>query len=274
MPEVEANGTRLYYELEGDGEPVALVHGSWTDATTWALVAPALSQSFRLLTYDRRGHSRSERPDTQGSVHEDGDDLAALLEALELAPAHVVTNSFGGNIALRLAARRAELFRSLSCHEPPLWGLLEGDAESQDMLQQGAASIGGVAELLAAGRNEEAAHKFVDEVAFGPGAWDNALPPEAKEIMVNNAPTFLDEVQDPDSLAVDEEAFRNVAVPVRLTLGTESPPIFGRVIDRLMGQIPGAQVERIQGAAHVPQMTTPERYVEVTKRALLGTASA
>ena len=68
-----------------------------------------------MLIYDRRGHSRSERPATQGSFDEDGDDLAALLEALELAPAHVVTNSGGGNIALRLATRRADVFRSLSC---------------------------------------------------------------------------------------------------------------------------------------------------------------
>ena len=84
-------------------------------------MVPGLAESFRVVVYDRRGHSRSQRPDTPGSVDEDGDDLAALLEALELAPAHVVTNSYGGNIALRLATRRPEVFRSLSCHEPPPW---------------------------------------------------------------------------------------------------------------------------------------------------------
>lgn len=67
--------------------------------------------------------------DTAGGVDEDGDDFAALLEALDLAPAHVVTNSGGGNIALRLAGRRPDLFRSLSCHEPPVWSLLESDSE-------------------------------------------------------------------------------------------------------------------------------------------------
>ena len=93
MPEAEVNGIGLYYELEGSGEPLALVHGSWGDATSWRFVVPGLAESFRVLAYDRRGHSRSERPDTPGSVDEDGDDLAALLEALDLAPAHVATNS-------------------------------------------------------------------------------------------------------------------------------------------------------------------------------------
>ena len=113
MPEAEVNGIGLYYEFKGSGEPLALVHGSWGDATSWGLVA-GLAESFRVLAYDRRGHSRSERADTPGSVDEDGDDLAALLEALDLAPAHVATNSWGGNIALRLATRRPDVFRSLS----------------------------------------------------------------------------------------------------------------------------------------------------------------
>jgi hypothetical protein len=55
---------------------------------------------------------------------------------------------------------------------------------------------------------------------------------------------------------------------VRLTTGSESPPIFARVIDRLTGLIPRLTRETIGGAAHVPQLTTPERYVEVTARAV------
>ena len=133
-------------------------------------MVPGLAENFRVLIYDRRGHSRSERPATQGSFDEDGDDLAALLEALELAPAHVVANSGGGNIALRLATRRADVFRSLSCHEPALWGLLEEDPESQEMLQQGARSLEAVGRRIAEGDHDGAARQFVEEIAFGPPA--------------------------------------------------------------------------------------------------------
>jgi pimeloyl-ACP methyl ester carboxylesterase len=268
VPEAEVNGVNSYYELEGAGGPLALVHGSWGDATSWRFVIPGLAESFRVLAYDRRGHSRSERSSTPGSVDEDGEDLAALLEALELAPAHVVTNSWGGNIALRLATRHPEVFCSLSCHEPPLWSLLEGDADGQEMLQQGARSLEEVGRRIAEGDHEGAARQFVEEVAFGPGAWENELPAEMRAVFVQNAPTYLDELQDPNQLSIDRDALARLEIPVRLTEGSESPPVFPRVIDRLVELIPRVTRETIYGAAHVPQMTTPERYVEVTTRAL------
>jgi pimeloyl-ACP methyl ester carboxylesterase len=268
MADAEVNGVTLYYELHGDGEPLALVHGSWTDATGWALVVPGLAESFRVLVYDRRGHSRSERPSGPGSVDEDGDDLAALLEALELAPAHVAASSFGGNISLRLACRRPDLVRSLSCHEPPVWGLLANDPEGQKLLEEGGASLGAIGKRIAEGDHEGAARQFVEEVAFGPGAWENQIPPEAKEIMVNNAPTFLDELQDTSAMSIDEGALAKLEMPLRFTGGSDSPPIFGRVIDRLVEIVPGAIRETIEGAAHVPQLTAPERYVQVTTRAV------
>jgi pimeloyl-ACP methyl ester carboxylesterase len=274
MPEAEVNGVRLYYELHGNGEPLALVHGSWVDGTAWRFVVPGLAESFRVLVYDRRGHSRSERPEAPGSVDEDGDDLADLLKALELAPAHVVTSSFGGTIALRLATRRADVFRSLSCHEPPLWGLLEDDPESQELLRQGARSLEAIGSRIAEGDHEGAARQFVEQVAFGPGAWENVLSPEGRAIFVQNAPTFLDELQDPNVLKIGEDALSRLEIPVRLTDGSESPPVFRRAIDRLTELIPRVTRETIEGAEHVPHLTGPERYVELTRRAVLQHVAA
>ncbi len=268
MAEAIVNGTTLYYELHGSGDPVVLVHGSWADANRWAPVLPGLAESFQVLVYDRRGHSRSERPDAQGSVDEDGDDLAELVGAIGLTPAHVVTNSFGGNIALRLATRRPEIFRSLTCHEPPLWGLLGDDPESQTMLQLGAKSLESVAARIAGGDHEGAARQFADEVAFGPGSWENELPSEVKEMFVQNAPTFLDELQDPSQLVIDADAAAGIELPVHLTQGSESPPMFPRVIDRLVDLIPGATRETIAGAGHAPQTTVPDFYVETTVRGI------
>jgi pimeloyl-ACP methyl ester carboxylesterase len=274
MPETEANGVGLYYEIHGGGEPLVMVHGSWVDATRWRFVVPGLAESFHVLVYDRRGHSRSERPDAPGGVDEDGDDLAALVETLDLAPAHVVTNSYGGNIALRLATKRPEIFRSLSCHEPPLWSLLEGNPQRQEILQQGARSLDAVGRRIADGDHEGAARQFVEEVAFGPGAWENELPPEMRAIFVHNAPTYLDELQDPMQLRIDEDALSRLELSVRLTQGSESPPTFPAVIDRLIELIPYVSRETIDGAGHVPQQTHPERYVDVVTRAARGNAPA
>jgi len=268
MAVAHVNGVDIYCELHGAGEPLVLVHGSWADTTQWDLVLPGLADTFQVLVYDRRGHTRSERLETQGSIDEDGDDLASLLETLALAPAHVVTNSWGGNIALRLACRRPELFRSLTCHEPPLWGLLADDPDSQAMLSQGAESLESVGSRIAAGDHQGAARQFVDEIAFGRGAWDNQLSPEVKEMFVRNAPTYLDELRDPNQLTIDPEALPALKMPVRLTQGSESPPVFSRVIDRLESLIPNVTRETIQGAGHLPQSTTPKAYVEATKRAV------
>jgi pimeloyl-ACP methyl ester carboxylesterase len=72
MPMTTINGVKIFYELTGDsGEPLVLVHGSWIDHHNWDAVVPSLARSFRVLTYDRRGHSQSERPASPGSILED-----------------------------------------------------------------------------------------------------------------------------------------------------------------------------------------------------------
>ena len=89
-----------------------------------------------------------------------------------------------------------------------------------------------------------------------------------RAIFVDNAPTYLDELQDPNQLRVDEDALSQLALPVRLTQGSQSPPTFAAVIDRLIELIPHVSREIIDGAAHVPQLTMPVRYVQVTMRAV------
>jgi pimeloyl-ACP methyl ester carboxylesterase len=202
MATIRVNGTQLYYEIEGTSDmPVVLVHGSWGSHHNWDAVAPTLSRSFRLLTYDRRGHSQSARPTSQGSLLEDAMDLAALLEALEMVPAHIVGNSGGAAVTLRLATERPELFRSLTAHEPPLFGLLAGDPAMQAPLASVAQRIGAVKELLLSGDAVAGARQFVETIALGPGGWDR-LPEPMRQTFIFNAPTFLDETRDPNGLTL------------------------------------------------------------------------
>jgi pimeloyl-ACP methyl ester carboxylesterase len=204
--------------LTGSGDPLVLVHGSWVDHNHWQLVVPDLTRSFRVMTYDRRGHSLSERPLEQGSRREDEEDLAALMETLDLAPAHVAANSFGGSIALGLAARRPDLFRSLIVHEPPLIGLLADDAELRPFMLKFQGRIEAVVDQLRAGDIAGGTRRFVEEIALGPGAWEQ-LPEEVRQMNMNNAPTFLDEVQDPKSADLDVSALSSFSSPALLTEG-------------------------------------------------------
>jgi pimeloyl-ACP methyl ester carboxylesterase len=256
------NGVGLYYELSGSGEPLVLVHGSWGDHHNWDPVVGSLARSYRVLVYDRRGHSRSERPAGQGSVFEDADDLAALIEELGLAPAHVAGNSFGAVITLRAATRRPEVFRSLITHEPPAFALLAG-TELAPALQEVQQRAGAVIALLEHGDDEGAARLFVDTIAFGPDAWQTQLTPEMREVFIANAPTWLDETRDPDSPQLDLEALSGFDKPALLTSGTESAPFFGPVVDMIASRMPQAERVTIEGADHVPHIGVPERYVEL-----------
>src|SRR6266540_771168 len=120
MPIETINGVKIFIEEFGSGEPLVLVHGSWVDHNEWPFIVPSLAERFHVIVYDRRGHSQSERLPTQGSVREDVADLAAIIERAG-APAHVLGNSMGASISLRLAAERPELIRTLIVHELPLF---------------------------------------------------------------------------------------------------------------------------------------------------------
>jgi pimeloyl-ACP methyl ester carboxylesterase len=262
MATAKVNGVRLFYELSGTGEvPLVFVHGSWDSHHDWDLVVPRLADSFRVLTYDRRGHSESERPAGQGSVREDVADLAALIEYLGLVPAWVVGNSFGASITLRLAGERPELFRGLIGHEPPLLSLLGDDPTLAPLLKQVEQRIGAVVELIASGDHAGAAQQFVETLALGPGMWAQ-VPPDFQQTLIENAPTFLDEASDPEQLAFDLESIRGFSQPVLLTVGDQSPPIFAPVVAKLTKALPRAEVLTFPGAGHIPHATDPEAYVE------------
>ncbi|MGE0824839.1 MAG: alpha/beta fold hydrolase [Candidatus Binatia bacterium] len=262
MATAKVNGIRLFYELTGTGEvPLVLVHGSWDSHHDWDLVVPRLTNSFRVLTYDRRGHSQSERPIGQGSIREDVADLAALIEYLGLVPAWVVGNSFGASISLRLAGERPELLRGLIGHEPPLFSLLAGDPTLAPMLDEVGQRISAVATRITSGDHTGAAEQFVETVALGPGSWTQ-LPRESQQTFIENAQTFLDEARDPELLRFDLGWIRGFSKPALLTLGDQSPPTFAPVVTKLAAALPHVEVVTFPGAGHIPHATHPAAYVE------------
>ena len=253
------NGIRIAYQDIGRGVPLVLVHGSWGSRHNWDRVVPGLAEHHRLVSYDRRGHSESERPLGQGTFAEDVADLAALVEALDAAPAWVIGNSVGAVIALQLAAVRPDVLRGVIVHEPPLRGhLAEGKVD---------AAFRVVLDLIRSGDCAGAAERFVEDVALGPGAWAQ-LPQPMRAAMVDNAPTYLDEELAPDSRTVDEAALAKYSGPVLLTSGGQSPSIYRPVLQHLVRLLPQAQRIEYAGAGHIPHVTHPEEYISTVLRFL------
>jgi pimeloyl-ACP methyl ester carboxylesterase len=126
MAAIELNGTRFDYEARGSGEPVVLVHGSASDRRTWDGQLAALGRSFHVIAYSRRYHWPN-LPIAAGADYAMPDhvaDLEALLQALEVSPAHLIGHSYGGFVCLLLAILAPAIVRSLVLVEAPVFPLV------------------------------------------------------------------------------------------------------------------------------------------------------
>ncbi len=94
---VPVRNGELYYEVEGAGHPLVLIHAGVADHTMWDAQAPVFARRFRVIRYDTRGYGRSRTQDTEYSERQD---LLDLLDHLGVPAAHVVGISRGGMIAI------------------------------------------------------------------------------------------------------------------------------------------------------------------------------
>ncbi|OGL58241.1 MAG: alpha/beta hydrolase [Candidatus Tectomicrobia bacterium RIFCSPLOWO2_12_FULL_69_37] len=115
MPEVQVNGVRLYYESQGAGAPVVFVHEFAGAHESWVDQVRFFCRRYHVVTYNARGYPPSEVPPGPAQYSQDiaVDDLAGVIQGLDLAPAHVVGLSMGGYATLHLGLRYPALARSL-----------------------------------------------------------------------------------------------------------------------------------------------------------------
>jgi pimeloyl-ACP methyl ester carboxylesterase len=118
MGSVRSDGCDLYFEEEGEGVPILLIHPAGATASTWGSATEELARIGRVITYDRRGYARSGgEPVRLISTHTA--DAAAILEYLRTPPAVVVGTSAGAAIAVDLAVHRPDLVQVVIAHEFP-----------------------------------------------------------------------------------------------------------------------------------------------------------
>ncbi len=262
MPKVEANGVDLHYVVQGtEGDPVILVHGSWVDHRSWRAVLPGLAASMQVIAYDRRGHGQSSFAPRDHALESDAADLAALLEATNQYPAHLVGHSYGAMVALRLAVDRPELVRSLALHEPPYVGLLDDDPVTVPEADRLRAELHEQQDRIRAGDAEGAARALFELFAGEPSAWD-LLRPETRAELLRYAPRWLEEFTDPATERPPADpGLRELLLPILLTEGTASPGFLHRMTAALDRVLSNSAVRRMRDAGHDPQITHPDLYV-------------
>jgi 3-oxoadipate enol-lactonase len=104
----EVNGVNLWYRISGEGEPVAQIHGAGFGHFNFDPATPALSEYFKVIDYDMRGYGQSDRPVQHYDMEVWADDLAGLMDALEIEEAHIHGTSMGGMIAIAFAGKYPE----------------------------------------------------------------------------------------------------------------------------------------------------------------------
>jgi 3-oxoadipate enol-lactonase len=114
MPFVDANGQRLYYEVQGEGEPLLMVMGLGADHLAWALQVGPLAEHFRVITFDNRDCGQSSYAAGPYEITDMAADTIALADALELDSFHLVGASMGGCIAQEIALGWADRVRTLT----------------------------------------------------------------------------------------------------------------------------------------------------------------
>jgi pimeloyl-ACP methyl ester carboxylesterase len=105
---VAVNGVELWYRISGEGEPVAQIHGAGFGHFNFDPATPELSKHFKVIDYDLRGYGQSDRPVQHYDMEVWADDLAGLMDALEIEDAHVHGTSMGGMIAIAFAGKYPE----------------------------------------------------------------------------------------------------------------------------------------------------------------------
>lgn len=127
------SGLQLHYQTRGAGTPLLLIHGGISDAEASGHLATRLAATHQVITYDRRGLSRSQPTETASiTLDQHAADIAHLLRAVADTPAHIVGTSIGALIGLHLASHHPELVDTLIAHEPPMAAVLtEPDTEHQ-----------------------------------------------------------------------------------------------------------------------------------------------
>jgi len=115
MPSAKIGDIDIYYEEQGQGEPVLLAPPSWWPSDTWKVsVVPFLSKHYRTIIFDCRGTGYSGKPDHGYNIEQFAKDCAGLLGYLKVSRCHAAGFALGGQIAQALAIQRPDLVATLT----------------------------------------------------------------------------------------------------------------------------------------------------------------
>ena len=254
------NGVELAYEIAGSGDPVVLIHaGVCADFFAPLADEAVLADRFRVLRYHRPGYGESPAIDGRVSISDHAAHCAALLDELELGPAHLVGHSSSAMMALELARERPDAVASLTLMDAAR------PAPVSDLQAAFAREVAVPAIQRYLGGDKDGAIEFWMQGVCGPdyrGPLERAIPGAVEQAMAD-ADTFLGQ----ELPAVIEWRFSaqdaaRLTQPAMVVVGARSHPVFHERAQLLLEWLPNAEPFTLPGATHLLHVERPAEMAE------------
>jgi 3-oxoadipate enol-lactonase len=255
---LDLDGGPLYVFDRGSGPAVLFIHGFPLDHRIWLDQVGVLAADRRCIAPDLRGFGRSDpTAETALTMESHAADMAAVVEALDIAPVDVVGLSMGGYVALALWEATPSLFRSL---------VLMDTKAAADGEQARANRDAMIDRLVTEGRLA-----LAGEMAKGLLSDDASRDAVARlKTMIEDTPyeTIVAALRGMRDRADRSHLLETIAVPTLVVGGAEDRLMPEADLRALGNAIPGSQVEFVAGAGHLPPIERPEATTTVLRRFL------
>ncbi|MFO0615593.1 MAG: alpha/beta fold hydrolase [Polyangiaceae bacterium] len=259
--------SELHVERKGSGRPAVLLHSSGLAGRQWRrLEREVVELGATAIIPDLTGQGRSPAwPEPEPFSFEVDVDRVASLVAAEPERVHLVGHSYGGLVALKVAARDPSRVASLTLIDPVAFGVLAEDATGVG--ERDLARVDFAWEPTDAGRDRWL-RTFVDYWS-GEGAWAGLREDARAEFRRVGWVLY----EGARTLTADRTRARSYGVidaPVELAIGEASPPAARRVVEILGAALPRATTTVLEGAGHMSPLTHHDAVARVIARALGG----
>lgn len=259
---------KLFYQEEGSGRPLLLIHGFGTSTYTWRRVAPELATNHRVIAVDLKGFGQSDKPmDERYSVFDQAELLAQLIEDRNLRDLTLVGHSFGGGVALLLALEadqrlkgrisRLVLLNTLAYPQnmPVFFRMLNMPFFSHVGVRMVPPAVQTRVALKIAYHDDSKIDDSEVEVYAGPlktAAGKHAIIQSARQIVP----------EDLDALA---ERYKSIALPTLILWCDHDRIVPLEVGLKLRRTLPNSTLRLIEGCGHMPQEEQPTSTLELLK---------
>ena len=252
----EVNGTRLWYEMTGQGHAVVLIHAGICDSRMWDREWQRWPQRYTVIRYDVRGFGASENPNGTFAHYAD---LHALLTSLGVTRTYLVAVSMAGGIALEYTVEHPDMVDGLV-----LVAAGHDDAERSAELREAWKRVDAAFEAGdIAAANEIELQLWVDGPQRTPDAVDPAVRELVREMNRNNFTLANDEAVEVDLDPSVYTRLNEITAPTLIITGDLDQPHVVASADLLQAAIPGAQKVVMHGTAHLPSMEQPAQFDQI-----------